>query len=259
MKRAGWLLAALAALLVLLLAGVGLLATTEAGFRRLADAAGTLSGERVKFENVRGHLGGPIAVGRVTVVTPTQRIEAEDVRLHWRPRALFARRLDVELLAARIVRVEVLREDPKPPALPASLRLPLDVRVDAFDVARLEVTNQGATQLYRQLRARLDGRGDRYRVSGAHVLTPWGEVSGRVGLGKDAPFAVDGSFDAARREPQPLQAGLRLAGSLVALRFEGEVTGEGMNVVARGEAAPFAAVRLRRLLVAGEGIDPRRL
>lgn len=258
MKRAGWLLAGLAGLLALLLAGAALLATTATGFRWLTDATSALSGERVKFEGVNGHLGAPIAIGRFALVTPMRRIEVEDLRLRWQPRALWARRLEIELLAARVVRVNVLREDTKPPELPASLRLPLDLSVRTFDVARLEFTNAGSTWIFRRLHARLDGHGERYRLSGARVLTPWADLSGRLELGKDAPFVLQGSIDAISRQPLPLQAGLRLAGSLAALRFEGDVTGEGMNLVARGEAAPFAEVRLRRLLLAGQGIDPRR-
>lgn len=253
------MLAGLLGLLALLLGAAATLATTATGFRWLADAASALSGERLKLEGVSGHLGAPIAVKRLTLVTQLRRIEAEDLRLRWQPRALWERRLEVELLAARVVRVDVLREDPRPPQLPASLRLPLDVRVHAFDLGRLEMTNAASMQIFRRLHARLDGRGDRYRVSGARVLTPWADVTGRFELGKDAPFALQGSFDATRREPLPLHARLRLAGSLAALRFEGDATAEGMSVVASGEAAPFAEVRLRRVLLAGQGIDPRRL
>ncbi|MDZ7595482.1 MAG: translocation/assembly module TamB domain-containing protein, partial [Thiobacillus sp.] len=56
----------------------------------------------------------------------------------------------------------------------------------------------------------------------------------------------------------PVQATLGLTGELAAIEFKLGALAEGMNVMASGVAAPFAKVRLPRLLVAGEGIDPRQ-
>jgi translocation and assembly module TamB len=250
-------LAAVLAILALLVAAGAFLTATPSGFRWLTAAATTLSGERLKFEGVDGHLGAPLSIHRLTLATASRRIEIEDLRFEWQPRALWQRRIEVDLLAAQALRVTPLKKQPTPLELPASLRLPLDLRVRVFDLARLEVGEAGKPLVFRNLRGRLDGIGERYRLSGASLASPWADVSGQVDLGKDAPFALQGRLDAARRDPVPVHARLGVAGTLAAVAFELDADAERMRFFARGEAAPFAKVRLPRLLVAGQGVDPR--
>jgi translocation and assembly module TamB len=254
LKRAAWGLAGL--LLALAVAGA-FVTTTATGLRWLTLAATALSGGQLKFEGVDGHLGGPIGIRKLTFATDFRHIEIEDLRLEWQPRALWQRRFEVDLLAAQSLRVRILKPDATPPELPASLRGPLDVRVRVLDLAKLDIITGGRTLGFRNLQASLDGTGDRYRLPRVAVETPWAEVHGALALGKDAPFALQGRLDAERREPLG-HAGLQLKGTLAAAEFEFAAEAEGMRFMARGEAAPFAAVRLPRLLVAGEGIDPRR-
>jgi translocation and assembly module TamB len=257
LRRAAWGLAALLAILALLVAAGFFMATTASGFRFLTGAVTALSGERLKFEGVEGHLGVPLGIRKLTVATARQRIEIEGLRLEWQPRALWQRRIEVDLLAAQALRVSILKKDTTPPQLPVSLRLPLDLQVHVLDLAQLEIVEAGKPLTFRKLKGRLDGTGERYRLSGASLESPWAEVSGQLDLGKDAPFALQGRFDAARSDPVPVHAGLRLTGTLAAMAFELHADAEGMSFLARGEAAPFAQIRLPRLLVAGEGIDPR--
>ncbi|MDP1646007.1 MAG: translocation/assembly module TamB domain-containing protein [Thiobacillus sp.] len=257
MKRIVWGLVGVFALLVALVAAGALMATTASGFRWLTGAVTTLSGERLKFEGVDGHLGVPLGIQKLTIATDLRRIEIEGLRLEWQPRVLWQRRIEVDLLAAQELRVSTLKKDPTPPELPVSLRLPLDLRVHVIDLARLDVVEAGKTLTFRNLKARLDGTGERYRLTGMSLESPWADVSGQLDLGKDAPFALQGRVDAARRAPRPVTARLELTGALAALEFQLNAAAEGMRFLASGEAAPFAKVRLSRLLVAGQGIDPR--
>jgi len=234
------------------------MATTASGFRWLTASATALSGERLKFEGVDGHLGVPFGIRKLTITTDKKRIEIEHLRFEWQPRMLWQRRFEVDLLAAQTMRVSILKKDLTPPELPASLRLPLDLQVRVLDLARLDIVEAGKTLRFSNLKARLDDSGARYRLSGATLASPWADLSGELELGKDAPFALQGRIDAARRDPLPVAARLELTGALAALQFRLDAAAEGMRLFARGEATPFARVRLPRLLVAGEGIDPRR-
>lgn len=243
---------------MLLAAAGAFMATTATGFRWLTASVTALSGERVKFEGVAGHLGVPLGIEKLTIATDMQRIEIERIRLEWQPRMLWQRRIEVDLLAAQAMRVNILKKDPTPPELPASLRLPLDLNVRVLDLAQLEVIDAGRTLSFRDLKARLDGSGAHWRLSGATLTSPWADVIGQLDLGKDAPFALQGRIEATRRDPLPVAAQLDLTGTLAALQFHLEAAAEGMSLLARGEAAPFARVRLPRLLVAGAGIDPRQ-
>ncbi len=250
-------LAALLATLALLIAVVIGMATTDTGFRWLGETAAFLSGGRLAVDGVEGHAGVPIRIQKLTYTSGTQRFTLERVRLEWQPRALLQRRLDIGLLAAQSVRVEILKQDPTPATLPVSLRLPVDVKVAAWDVAHLAIVDAGSTLDFRNLHGRIDGDGDRYQFTGMTVTTPWADIVGRFELGKDAPFNLMGRVEATRNDPIPISATLDVQGRLAAIGFRFDAQARDMTVMASGEAAPFARVRLPRLLVAGQGIDPR--
>lgn len=259
MRRAlRWTLA-LAALLGALLAAGAYLATTASGFKALTRAAVALSSGRLAIEGAEGALAGSFRIRHLRLDTASQRIALDDLRVDWQPRALRHGLLDVDLLAARALHVTVSQPDDAPLEAPASLRLPLDVRVRAVDLARFARTDlAGATLVVSSLRAALDGRGDRWRLTDATAVTPWAGVTAALELGKDAPFALKGHVAAVRAEPMPIEARADLAGTLLAPRFDVEAGAADMRFIARGEAAPFARTPLVSLLVAGEGIDPRR-
>lgn len=240
----------------LLAATLGVL-NTSSGFRWLVGTASTFSGGQLAVEGVTGHLGAPIGFQKLVVSTDTQRITLTGGQLEWQSRALLQRQLRIELLAVQQVRVEILKKDPTPPQLPDSLRLPVEVHVAAWDVAQLDVVESGQTLSFKQLRGRVDDTGDRYTLAAA-ISTPWAEVDGQLGIQKDAPFDLLGRVAAARKLPLPVQATLELTGQLAAIRFQLDAQAEKMNAMAMGEIAPFAQVRLPKLLVSGHGIDPRQ-
>jgi len=251
------LLGLLAGLALLIVVALGM-ATTGTGFRWLGNAATNLSGGRLALEGLEGHVGVPIRIGKLVFASARQRITLERVRLEWQPRALLRGRLDIDLLAAQTVRVDILKKDATPPTLPASLRLPVDVRVAAWDVAHLDVVDAGGTLGFKNLHGRINDDGDRYRFSGMAAATPWAEVNGQFELGKDAPFTLQGRFDAVRKDPVPVNASLAVRGRLAAIAFRFDAQAKSMRLMASGEAAPFARVHLPKLLVAGQGIDPRQ-
>ncbi|MDZ7585606.1 MAG: translocation/assembly module TamB domain-containing protein [Thiobacillus sp.] len=244
----------MAALAVLVL-GVLWLTTTATGFLWLAKQATPLSDGRLVLEGVEGHLGASVRIEKLIVKTDTQRITLQRVKLDWQPRSLWHRLIEIDLLAAQHARVDILKKDPTPPAYPGTLRWLLDIRVAAWDVAQLDVVDIGQTLRFNALHGKVDGRGDRFDFIAA-AGTPWADVNGQFGIQKDAPFKLQGQFNAIRNTPVPVQATLGLTGELAAIDFKLDALAEGMNVMASGQAAPFARVRLPRLLVAGEGIDP---
>lgn len=255
--RVVWGLAALLIVVAVLLVASWWLATTATGFRWLAETASVMSRGQLRVEGVEGHLGIPIRIRKLAVMTDTQRITLERVQLEWQPRALLQRNLRIDLLAAQRVRIEVLKEDPTPPQLPDTLRLPVDVQVAAWDVAYLDVVNTGQTLSFKTLHGKIDDGGDRYTLT-ATATTPWAQVNGQLGMEKDAPFKLQGKVIGTRSEPMPVQAALGLSGSLAAIGFRVEAQATNMNLMVAGEAAPFAPIRLPKLLVAGQGIDPRQ-
>ena len=257
MKRVAWGLGALLAGVALLALLMLWLTTTTTGFVWLAKQATPLSEGRLVLEGVEGHLATSVQIRKMTLTTATQRITLQQVKLEWQPRSLWHRLIEIDLLAAQHAQVETLAKDPTPPAYPATLRWLFDVRVAAWDVATLDVVDAGQTLQFSALRGTVDGRGERFDFT-AEASTPWADVAGKFGIHKDAPFKLQGQFNASRSTPVPTEATLGLTGELAAIDFRLDVLAEGMTVMADGQAAPFAPVRLPRLLVAGEGIDPRQ-
>ncbi|MHB1188338.1 translocation/assembly module TamB domain-containing protein [Thiobacillus sp.] len=257
MKRVAWGGASLLAGLAVLVLAVMWLTTTATGFLWLAKQATPLSDGRLVLEGVEGHLGASVHIQKMIIRTDTQRITLQRVRLDWQPRSLWHRLIEIDLLAAQQVRVDILKKDPTPPAYPGTLRWPLDIRVAAWDVAQLDVVDMGQTFSFNALHGKVDGRGDRFDFIAA-ASTPWADVEGQFGIHKDAPFKLQGRFNAIRNTPVPVQATLGLTGELAAIDFKLDALAEGMKVMARGRAAPFARVRLPKLLIAGQGIDPRQ-
>ncbi len=257
MKRAAWVFAALLLGLAGVLAATLWLATTAGGFRWLVGSATTLSGGQLIVEGVSGHLGTPIRIHKLVYTTDAQRVTLERVQLEWQPHRLWQRRLEIDLLATERVRVEILKKDPTPMQLPATLRLPLTLQVTAWDVAQLDLLDAGQTLRFKHLHGSLEDDGVRYQFTAA-AATPWAEVDGELGIDKDAPFQLQGGFNVARATPGAIRARLGLGGQLAAIDFRLDAQAENMSLMASGEAAPFSRVRLPRLVVAGQGIDPRQ-
>lgn len=259
MRRAWRWLLALAVVLGSVCAVAAYLLATESGLRVLARSATGLSGDRLAFEGVEGRLTGAFAFKRIRIQTATQTLTVDGMRVAWQPRSLLDGQVEIDLLAARALQIVVTQPDDAPLARPESLRLPLDVHVRALELAELIHTDLAGTRVkLTAVRASLDGAGDRWRVQDLHAETPWAAISAALDIGKDAPFALNGQVDGTRASPLAVQGRARLSGSLLVPRFELEATGDALRLLVRGEAAPFDAVRLRHLLVSGEGFDPRR-
>ena len=257
MKRVAWGIASIPIALAVLVAAVMWLTTTSTGFLWLAKQATPLSNGRLMLEGVEGHLGASVHIEKLIYKSDLQRITLQQVRLDWEPRSLWQRLVEIDLLAAQHGRVEILKKDPTPPAYPDTLRLPLDIRVDAWDVGQLEVVDSGQTLNFTALHGKVDGRGDRFDLIAA-ARTPWADVEGQLGIRKDAPFNVQGAFSALRSTPVPVQAKLGLSGELAAIDFKLDALAEGMSMMAAGKLAFFAPIRLPRLVMSGQGIDPSK-
>ncbi|MBT9591780.1 MAG: translocation/assembly module TamB domain-containing protein [Thiobacillus sp.] len=255
MKRVAWGGASIALALVILVAAVLWLTSTATGFLWLARQATPLSNGRLVLEGVEGHLGASVHIRKLIYKSDLQRITLQQVRLDWKPRSLWHRLVEIDLLAAQHVRVDILKQDLTPSTYPASLRLPLDIRVDAWDVGQLDLVDNGQTRRFNALHGKVDGQGDRFDLTAA-ATTPWAEVAGQFGINKDAPFKAQGVFTAHRTLPVPIEARLELSGELAALDFKLGASAEGMSMRAAGKLAWFAPIRLPRLVMSGQGIDP---
>jgi translocation and assembly module TamB len=259
LKRIGAVLLLLAVLLALLTGALAVLTATPGGFGWLTRTLTSMTQGRVKLEGVAGDLFGPLSIRRIEVLTDSTRITVENARLQWQARDLLHGRLDIGLLAARRVTLDILKKSPEPLSPPPTLRLPFVLNIGQLDVAEIVLRDPLGALILRDARLRVTDEGAGYRLQLTSLSTPKAWVRGQVQLNKDAPFAVRGGFQAQASLPAPVMARLTLQGMLAAIRARIEAHAEGMDFAASGDVAPFAEVMLTRLVVAGRGIDPGRL
>lgn len=254
----GWGGAALALSGLVLAAGLYWALGSPAGLRTLAVLAQTASGGMLTIEGVEGRLADRLRIRALRIETATQRIELAGLALDWQPRALWNRQVVVRSVALDSLTLTTLAEDDTPPRLPASLRAPLALFIEALDVGtiRLVALDGGVIEL-QGLTARLVGQAGRWRVESARVTTPWAALAADVELAQEAPFTLDGRIEATRQDPVPVRLEARLGGTLDAPRLSAEAHAEGLSASLVLEAAPFAAVKLTALRLAGEGVDLR--
>ncbi|WP_368414005.1 translocation/assembly module TamB domain-containing protein [Falsiroseomonas sp.] len=172
MRALGWL-AGLALLPALLLA-VGLLgANTAPGRAAIERLAGALVPGLV-LEGLEGPLPGRPGFARLTLADDQGIwLEIEDARLVWSPRALLRGEAHIEALTARRVALHRLPAsdtppDPTPPGplLPDLPSLPVAIRLDRLEAARIEL---GAAVL---------GEATVLRAAASGRLDPWGIALG---------------------------------------------------------------------------------
>ncbi len=143
----GGVVLALVLLPVLAVGGGLLYANSEGGRARIAAlVAAQVPG--LSLEGLEGPLPGRLALKRITMADARGVwLEVEGARLAWDPLALLGRAAHVTLLAADRVALHRLPEagpDPVPaeppgPLIPQLPQLPLDIRLDRLEVARIEI------------------------------------------------------------------------------------------------------------------------
>ncbi|MGG5808525.1 translocation/assembly module TamB domain-containing protein [Falsiroseomonas sp. CW058] len=252
-----WLLGALLALvaLPLLALGGGLIwANSEGGRAALARlAAAQVPG--LALEGLEGPLPGRLGIARLTLRDEAGVwLEVEGARLAWDPRALLRRELRVEALTARRVAVHraPLGADPPAPSEPGPLlpdlpQLPVALRLDRLEVARIELGEAlaGAAAVLRaEGRAALDAGGltlavDAATQDGGSVLgveanlrPATGRLAARATLRGEAGGPVARLLGLAGRAPElDLVLDGPASGAALTLRA---AAGEGLGLDLRG-------------------------
>lgn len=254
-RRRRWPLVIAAVLLVLVAEGVGLawLAATEPGFAVACRLAATLSGGRLSLTPAGGRLVGPLQLREAAWHNAGLTIRIEDAGLDWSPAALLSGRLEIAHLGMAILHVDLPPPSGQPPALPASLRLPLAVDIGEIAIGRIE---KGASLVAENVSAGLHSDGV------THRLTRLQGRAGRVSLDGDAELAGDPPFNLRARadldgrwREHPFTLDLQAAGPLARFALSGRGGGAVEGYLA-AVLTPFAAQPFERLQVHLSGIDP---
>ncbi len=260
LRRLWILLAALALLAGAIAGGLLWLAKSPGALRFAANRIEAALGGRLQLHGLSGSLAREFRIERAVFEQGGVRVELLDLRIEWSLRALLSRAVDVSSLGIRRVDVRVTPSG-KPVVLPASLALPLDVRVDRADGGEVEVRVGGGTPLlFRDASLAYRGGRARHEVAALRVRSPWGPISGRLGIGAQRAFPIDGALAWTLQDlPVDGQLDAGVSGSLE--RIELPVTGTLLAHAVSGRASlrPFATPGIEALEARWSAVDLAKL
>ncbi|KVT26848.1 translocation/assembly module TamB domain-containing protein [Burkholderia ubonensis] len=261
-RGVAWTLAGVV-LLVVLVAGLALAAvTTERGTRLAWQTAVHVLGGRLAGTLEGGALATGVRLRAFAWTSPDGtgtevRIDRLDGRWALTRAPL---RLTIDALRAGTIDVRIVPGPPTPTVMPQDLRLPLQLRIVDLRFDRLAIHEGGSTtQLdHLALSGRSDGR--HHELALERLDTEYGALSARAKLDGVRPFVLTGDATyAGKLADEPVDARVRVSGSLEALVADVDASGLKLNGRAHVEAAPFGAVPLTRASLAFDHVNPQAL
>lgn len=247
-------LAAIAALLVA--AAVFWLLATASGAQFALQRAVAFTGGSIG--TVQGRLIGPLTVDAIEIATSKVRLRATQVALDWSP----GRLLGSELHIGRVHTASLEIATPataEPAREPASLVLPLRLRIDRGEVDRVRAGRIGEEKdfvEFRDLSLKLAADHSAWTLHGVAATTPIGRATIRGTIGARAPFALDLKGElAGTRNGADYRATLAAAGTLAKIDAALEAREGGLSGSASAKLEPFSAVPLRQLAAKLAGLD----
>ncbi|WP_415767612.1 translocation/assembly module TamB domain-containing protein [Paraburkholderia sp. J69-1] len=145
-----------------------------------------------------------------------------------------------------------------PMSLPKDLRLPMALDIRDVQVAKLTLHQGASATEFSHFAFHGSSDGRHHEAAVEQLDTPFGAVSAEAKLDGVQPFALAGTLGyAGKVNNEDVQVNANLDGSLEALGAD--VTASGMKLTGRAhlEAAPFAAVPLKRATLAFDHVNPQ--
>ena len=258
-KRWPIVVAALVCVVALALAGALAWLSSESALVTLAEWAVRQSEGTLQIGRPRGTLLGTVQIDSIVYRDEGTTVTLEDVALDHRPRTLLDRRLTLDSLTARRVRVEIAGSD-ETASLPESLELPIDIAIDRASIDTLEwKTRDGAGSLD-DLRFGYSADRAAHAVRDLDVRGPGGRLSGSARIATGKPFATRATLALDLVKPHPEgRVEAIVDGDLDVLAIAAKSTLAGVAADARARVAPFADQPLLEGSVDAKDVDLKRL
>src|SRR5690606_21932926 len=166
------------------------------------DRAVQASDGALQAGTVRGTLLGGFRIDSLRWRDDARALQLDGIVVALRPAALLHGEARVGRVEIGELRIELRpTQDDVPAALPESLELPIDLRVDALGIGRLTIAREGAQPIVLE-RVSVAGRyrDGAWRVDRLAVGAPgWGEANVQGVLGARAPFDLEAVLEATPR------------------------------------------------------------
>lgn len=248
---------ALAALIALSAALVFSVLHTEWGARALWQVAMYALPEKLSGEVTGGTLDDGLQLRNLVYRDTARQVKIDRLSARWNwSRSPLA--LTVNDLRIGEFDLTLFPTPPQPPSPPWQITLPLAIDVRSAALQKLVIRRDGSATAISDIR--LQARSDRvhHALTLEHADTPYGTARARLSLDGRSPFAAVGAADldgAWRDEHYRLE--MNLSGTLQALDMQLQASGDRLSGNAHIEAAPFAAVPLRRAQVRLRKLNPQ--
>lgn len=264
---ARWLIGsagALGALALLLAVWVVVAMQTEWGTRLLWQMASGLAPGQLSGELVSGTLRDGLHLRNLVYRDATRHITIDRLESGWH---LLRSPLTLVVPYLRIGSAEVrlLPAPPSPrtpPKLPRQLSLPLAIELHSASLEHLVIHEDVNVSHYEDIRLQASYDRVQHILTLDHAQTPYGVVTGTLRLQAMAPFDIAGTVGLAGKYQgqygeESYRLDTRLSGTLQAIGLQLDATGRNLEGHATIDATPFAAVPVRRAMVAISGLDPQ--
>jgi len=240
----------------------------ETTLQMIAQRVASASGGKLTLSGVSGSLYGHMHIGHAVFRSETSLLTADGIDIDWKPWQYLSRGVEIDKLYVRQVRSETLKETDEVTPMPQRLAPPFKIAVEDARVAKVQLVNKGATTEIDDIRVRLHGDKQRWKLDSAYADTPWGVLGASGTVENTLPYRLnaDASLTTAQGKTQPneiqlpsasgaqlkVHAGGDLAKTVV--DFSGRAaraTGDGRIVL-----SAFTKIPLQALTLNARNIDP---
>jgi translocation and assembly module TamB len=257
--------ALLVSVLVVMIVGFGVwLTASTSGLRWAGSAVSHLSKGQVSIEGLDGTLLGPVTAHSVRVAADDLIIVSQNVTLHWQPGSLLSGLLEIASLAMDHIEI-ISPPSSEPRSLPQALELPVQIKLHKLDIGSMRILpDEGGKADFTatQLTASFFSDGRHHRVPGLSVrldfgaLTASGDIEGTAPFGLCARMELEGLAVPGAPQAQQSRISAIVSGSLGQLEIRANGDGGGLTGEAQAQLRPYDPLKVARLLVAVNGLDP---
>lgn len=227
------------------------------GLKWLSRQAVAASGGRLRLDDAQGAVFSRFTVARAVYRDATGEFTAREVALAWRPLSLLTRELRVVELSVDSLHIVMSDTDDKPPQLPASLRLPLDVSIEDARARRIEIARVGVIE---DVHFRWRARAEAHELELINTTVADVRSAGKLRVATAAPFVLSGQVGLdGKVSPGPIKADLTLSGNLDALQLQGSAAMRGVSAKATAALRPFTERPLAQLNLNADALDSATL
>ncbi|MEO8188066.1 MAG: hypothetical protein ABI580_11965, partial [Burkholderiaceae bacterium] len=215
---------------------------------------------QLALEGLRGAITEPLHIARVSCENADYRVEGRDVLLDWSPWLLTQRRLDISMLrmASLSYRGKRTAAGPGETRPPDNLGLPISVRAATIEIDSLSIERANAAPLLlSNLRAAYEADARKHALALHGLVSEWGKVRGDLSIGANSPFVLQARLqvNSARLEQWPVDAVVRLSGSLARLGVKVEGQAGPLPFSAAAELAPFELEPVKALQARSDAVN----